>query len=167
MAGMGARQQERRSEMIAAMERFEWDMQDTVARAGRLPPEWQEIWEERGAPKERVTLRLDRDVVRFFRSMGDGYGPRMNGILRSFMLARLAGMIRHGDLAERYREEWMGKPRPTPEAEEKARDAALRDIARAQDLMSKMAAGTGRGPRLTPEEFAELKLLGERMERAE
>ena len=166
MAGMGARQQEQRSEMIAAMERFEWDMQDTVARAGRLPPGWREIWEERGAPKERVTLRLDRDVLRFFRSMGDGYGPRMNAILRSFMLARLAGTIRHGDLAERYREDWMGEPRPSKEAEARTLEEAMRDIERTQELLAKMAAGRGKGPSLTPEELAELKLLGEKMERA-
>ena len=166
MAGMGAVQQERRSEMIAAMKRFEWDMQDAVARAGRLPAEWQKIWEGRGAPKERVTLRLDRDVVRFFRSMGDGYGPRMNAILRSFMLARLAGMIRHEDLAEQYRETWMGKPRPTPAAEAHALKTAMRDINRAQELLAKAAAGDGKTPALTPEEYAEMKLLAERMSAA-
>lgn len=166
MAGMGARQQERRSEMIAAMERFEWDMQDTVARQGRLPPEWKEIWEERGAPKERVTLRVDRDVLRFFRSMGDGYGPRMNGVLRSFMLARLAGMIRHGDMAEKYRETWMGKPRPTPAAEAHRLREMMHDVDRVRELFEKMKAGTESGPGLTPEELAELKLLGEKMERA-
>ncbi|MEM9797984.1 MAG: BrnA antitoxin family protein [Pseudomonadota bacterium] len=112
----GPRQREHMNEMMAAMARFEWDMHDTVARAGRLPPEWREIWEGRGAPKERVTLRLDRDVVRFFRSMGDGYGPRMNAILRAFMQARLAGLIEHGDLTEKYREDWMGQPRPTEAA---------------------------------------------------
>ena len=150
--------------MIAAMERFEWDMQDAVARAGRVPPEWQAIWEERGAPKERVTLRLDRDVLRFFRSMGDGYGPRMNGVLRSFMLARLAGMIRHGDLEDRYRAKWMGKPRPSPADLERARAALLRDATRAEALMAKVAAGDGRTPALTPEERAELGMLRDRLE---
>ncbi|SFI89137.1 BrnA antitoxin family protein [Jannaschia pohangensis] len=114
MAGLGSRQTEHQNEMIAAMERFEWDMHDAVGRAGRLPPEWREIWEAKGAPKTRMTLRLDADVVRFFKSMGAGYGPRMNSVLRSFMLARLAGLIRHGDLAGKYRETWMEKPRPSP-----------------------------------------------------
>lgn len=165
MAGTGARQREQRSEMIAAMERFEWDMHDAVAREGRLPPEWREVWEGRSAVKERVTLRLDRDVVRFFRRMGDGYGPRMNAILRSFMLARLAGMIEHGDLAEKYREDWMGKPRPTPAAQRLAVEGLLRDVERAQVLMRKVAAGDGKRPALSAEELAELTAIRDRMER--
>lgn len=123
---MGRRQAEHQGDMIRAMRAFEWDMHATISRAGRLPAEWREIWEQRSAKKERVTLRVDTDVVRFFKSMGDGYGPRMNAVLRSFMQARLAGLIEGEDLAETYRERWMGVARPSPatEAQRKAQKAA-------------------------------------------
>lgn len=41
----------------------------------------------------RLTIRLDADVVRFFKSMGPGYQPRINKVLRTFMHARLAKLI--------------------------------------------------------------------------
>ncbi|MCK0169274.1 BrnA antitoxin family protein [Jannaschia sp. S6380] len=161
MAGKGARQREQQNEMIAAMRRFEWDMHDTVAREGRLPDEWREIWEGRGASKTRVTLRLDDDVLRFFKKMGAGHGPRMNAVLRSFMLARLAGLIRHGDLAEKYHQEWMGKPRPT-RAEELLKIARMqRQVQRVEELMAKATSEDGTQMLLTPEDVAEMRILAE------
>ena len=70
------------------------DMRDAMARAGQLPDESRRIREERGAPKERVTPRIDRDVLRFVRPMGDGYGLRMNEVPRALVLARLACPLR-------------------------------------------------------------------------
>ncbi|UWQ21193.1 BrnA antitoxin family protein [Jannaschia sp. W003] len=100
------------NEMLEILWRFEWDMHSKITREERFPKEWTEIWRRRSARKRRVTIRVDEDVLRFFRSMGDGYGPRMNGVLRSFMLCRLGGLIENEDLLERYREDWMDKPRP-------------------------------------------------------
>ena len=100
------------AEMMSIMDRLHWDMQWRVTTQGRLPEEWTRIWRERSHRKTRVTIRVDEDVARYFRSMGDGHGPRMNGVLRSFMLAQLAGLIEHDDLPAKYREEWMDKPRP-------------------------------------------------------
>jgi uncharacterized protein (DUF4415 family) len=37
--------------------------------------------------KESLTLRLDHDVVAWFRGMGRGYQTRMNAVLRSYMRA--------------------------------------------------------------------------------
>ncbi len=34
--------------------------------------------------KERLTIRLDEDVVQWFRSQGKGYQTKMNAVLRSF-----------------------------------------------------------------------------------
>lgn len=34
--------------------------------------------------KERLTIRLDEDVVDWFRSQGKGYQTRINAVLRSF-----------------------------------------------------------------------------------
>ena len=44
-----------------------------------------------------MTIAPEEDVVRFFRGMGEGYGPRMNAVLRAFMHARLAGLLRGGE----------------------------------------------------------------------
>jgi uncharacterized protein (DUF4415 family) len=39
-------------------------------------------------PKLAVSLRLDADVLRFFRGFGEGYQTRINEVLRAFMQAR-------------------------------------------------------------------------------
>lgn len=39
-------------------------------------------------PKEQVTLRLDADVIKWFRSTGVGYQTRMNLLLRAYMDAK-------------------------------------------------------------------------------
>ncbi|EWY38278.1 hypothetical protein N825_13805 [Skermanella stibiiresistens SB22] len=35
--------------------------------------------------KKQLTLRLDEDVIEFFKGQGDGYQTRMNAVLRAFM----------------------------------------------------------------------------------
>jgi uncharacterized protein (DUF4415 family) len=43
--------------------------------------------------KRQITLRIDADVLAFFRSTGNRYQTRMNQVLRSYMSAqRQAGM---------------------------------------------------------------------------
>lgn len=37
---------------------------------------------------------MNADVVRFFRAMGQGHLTRMNDVLRAFMLARLAEVVK-------------------------------------------------------------------------
>jgi uncharacterized protein (DUF4415 family) len=55
----------------------------------RLPKEWHHL--ERTHPctpkKVRVTAGYDADVVKFYRSLGQGYQARMNAVLRAYMLA--------------------------------------------------------------------------------
>ncbi len=36
------------------------------------------------APKEPVTIRIDGDVLAFFKEQGKGYQTRMNAVLRSY-----------------------------------------------------------------------------------
>jgi uncharacterized protein (DUF4415 family) len=36
-------------------------------------------------PKQTVTIRLDTDVVEWFKSQGRGYQTRMNAVLRRYM----------------------------------------------------------------------------------
>lgn len=35
--------------------------------------------------KERITIRLDADILEFFRSAGSGYQSRINKVLREYM----------------------------------------------------------------------------------
>jgi len=41
-------------------------------------------------PKTLISLRIDADVVEWFRAQGPGYQPRMNALLRAFMEQSLA-----------------------------------------------------------------------------
>ena len=45
-------------------------------------------------PKTRVTIRLDSDMVRWFRRLGPGYQTRINAILRIYWHALVSGRIR-------------------------------------------------------------------------
>ena len=42
------------------------------------------VWPEK---KDAVSLRLDKDVLAWFKRRGAGYQTRMNAVLRSYMLA--------------------------------------------------------------------------------
>ena len=51
--------------------------------------------------KDRVTLRLDADMLRWFRRLGPGYGQRINQVLRIYWQALLSGQIKsHWDEEE-------------------------------------------------------------------
>lgn len=39
-------------------------------------------------PKQPISIRLDEDVVAFFKKSGAGYQSRMNAVLRSYMEAK-------------------------------------------------------------------------------
>ena len=39
-------------------------------------------------PKESISIRVDRDVLSWFRHQGPGYQTRMNAVLRTYMEAR-------------------------------------------------------------------------------
>ena len=51
----------------------------------------------------KVNLGLEADVVKFFKSMGAGYGPRINDVLKSYMYARLAGVIKGAETTDHFR----------------------------------------------------------------
>lgn len=76
------------------MMQIEWDLHQKVLDDKRVPPAWNEIARERPRrTKTRLTLRLEDDVVKFFRSFGKGYQERMNDVLAAWMHGRLAGVI--------------------------------------------------------------------------
>ena len=58
-----------------------------------MPEEWRDLARKEVPKKQPVTLRIDADVLRFFRKIGAGYQAEINGVLRAFMLARLAEIL--------------------------------------------------------------------------
>ena len=109
------RQRAQMTYMMDVMRRLEWDLHNTIELTGRIPEEWHEIASATPrSPRMRVNLRLERDVVKFFKSMGEGYGPRINDVLRSYMHARLAGVIRGAETLAHYRKRAEGMDGPKP-----------------------------------------------------
>ena len=107
------RQRAQMTYMMDVMRRLEWDLHNTIELTGRIPEEWHQI--ATATPrsvKKRVCIALEADVLKFFRSMGEGYGPRINDVLKSYMHARLAGVIRGAETLAHYREReeaWSGE----------------------------------------------------------
>jgi uncharacterized protein (DUF4415 family) len=57
---------------------------------GPLPKGWEKtITLELPLGKEAIKLRVDKDVLGWFRGTGKGYQTRMNNVLRAFVLAHL------------------------------------------------------------------------------
>ena len=60
-----------------------------------VPADWDGLdsWQRLDRPKTRVTIRLDADMVKWFRKLGPNYSRRINAILRIYWLALLSGHI--------------------------------------------------------------------------
>ena len=75
------------SDELAEME--DWTRDDATEGPDLGPNFWRDAKVVYPAgPKERLTVRFDRDMVRWFRAQGKGYQTRMNAVLRSFYEAR-------------------------------------------------------------------------------
>lgn len=70
------------------------DKPDADINYGDIPALSPEFWAThrpaRGEPKAQVTLRIDRDVLDYFKDGGAGYQTRINDVLRSFVAAHLS-----------------------------------------------------------------------------
>lgn len=78
--------QRKRLQAVADKSDVDIDYSDIPA----LSPEfWATHRPVRGEPKTQVTLRIDRDVLDFFKDGGTGYQTRINDVLRSFMAAHM------------------------------------------------------------------------------
>ena len=107
------RQAENAYYVAEALERLEYDLHTHLNHLRRIPPEWEQIYTERSHHKTRITMRIDQDVLKFFRSLGPGYQPRINDVLRTFMHARLAGLIEGGETMTEFRDtRWADRDRP-------------------------------------------------------
>ena len=101
--------------MVDVMQRLEWDLHNTIEMTSRIPDEWHEIAARRPIARAmKVNLRLEEDVVKFFKSMGEGYGPRINDVLKSYMHARLAGVIRGAETTNHYKKQIEEHAGPKP-----------------------------------------------------
>jgi uncharacterized protein (DUF4415 family) len=110
-----AKQTAHRTYMMDVMRRLEWDFHHVIELTDRIPEDWHAIAKATpNGKKMQVNLKLDSDVVRFFKSMGEGYGPRINMVLKSYMHARLAGVIKGAETANYYRQRDEGYDVPKP-----------------------------------------------------
>jgi uncharacterized protein (DUF4415 family) len=117
------RQRAQMTYMMDVMRRLEWDLHNTIELTGRIPEAWHEIATATPrSAKVKVNLCLEADVVKFFKSMGEGYGPRINDVLKSYMHARLAGVIRGAETVAHYRRREVGLDGPKPAFGDTARD---------------------------------------------
>lgn len=109
------RQRAQMTYMMDVMRRLEWDLHNTIELTGRIPEAWHEIATATPrSAKKRVCIALEADVLKFFRSMGEWYGPRINDVLKSYMHARLAGVIRGAETLAHYREREEAHAGPKP-----------------------------------------------------
>lgn len=108
--------------MMDVMRRLEWDLHNTIGLTGRIPEAWHEIATATPrAAKVKVNLGFEADVVKVFKSMGEGYGPRIDDVLKSHMHARLAGAIRGAETLAHYREREEAFAGPKPQFGDVAR----------------------------------------------
>ena len=54
-------------------------------REGDLDVDWSKAVLVKPRPKEAISIRLDEDVLAYFKSLGAGYQTRINAVLRHFM----------------------------------------------------------------------------------
>ncbi len=92
---MSFRQQQARVKMIQELRALQEQLTENWI-GGSLPDDWNGLDSaDPVAPaKTRVTIRLDNDMVRWFRKLGPGYSARINQILRIYWQAVLAGQVR-------------------------------------------------------------------------
>jgi uncharacterized protein (DUF4415 family) len=101
MAARGKVQQEHFNYFVDLMKQIEWDLHQQMIDEGRVPDAWHEIAQGKSRQaKTRLTIRLEEDVVKFFRKMGPGYQQRMNDVLSAWMHGRLAAVIKGPDASD-------------------------------------------------------------------
>lgn len=89
------KKQDAATEVVQQLERLQTAMTKDWLSDG-LPTDWNglDYWSPVEKPKTRVTLRLDTDMLRWFRAMGPGYQSRINLVLRIYYLGLLGGEIK-------------------------------------------------------------------------
>ncbi len=89
--------------MTDVLKRLEYDLHRAFHDSEALPDEWEEIATRPDQPKKKkITMRVDEDVLKFFRVTGRGYLTRMNDVLRAYMHSRLSGVVVDASRFERW-----------------------------------------------------------------
>lgn len=83
------------AQMMQSLDQMQEDLKQNWIDES-LPKDWNglETWEPVPRHKTRVTVRLDTDMVRWFRKLGPGYGARINRVLRIYWTALMAGHVK-------------------------------------------------------------------------
>ena len=80
--------------MHRALSELEFDLHHAVEWENHIPEEWSDL-HIKGTPKKtKVTVRIDSDIIKYLKSLGRGYEGRMNNVLRAWVCAKAAKMIR-------------------------------------------------------------------------
>ncbi|OAN78519.1 hypothetical protein A8B82_09085 [Sulfitobacter sp. EhC04] len=81
--------------MVHDLERLQNGMTDEWLRES-LPEEWTglDYLAPVPRPQTRITLRLDGDMVKWFRRMGPGYQKRINLVLRIYYQGLISGQFK-------------------------------------------------------------------------
>lgn len=97
-----------------ATRKLDYDLRHDAWMFGGVPGDWKRLLEEDDRPeRERVTLRLDADLVKFFRRRwGRGYQAEMNRVLRAFFKFHMSRILKGDDGFERLLAEARTEPRP-------------------------------------------------------
>lgn len=82
-------------EMIGTLSDLQTWLDQYKLKEAVIPAEWHRIEAANPVrPRQKVvSIRLDEDVARWFRSMGLGHQRRMNAVLRAYMLATMSRVI--------------------------------------------------------------------------
>ena len=83
-------------ETSADWSRFDALTDEEIGAIRRADPDFQTIdWSTAVAvypqPKQALSIRVDQDVLDFFKASGKGYQTRMNAVLRHYMQETLKG----------------------------------------------------------------------------
>lgn len=94
------------AEMMSELENQELELDCIRRKQALVPADWYQV--HNAAPtapaKKKITIRLDNDILEWYRSLGRGWQPRMNAVLRAYMKAVIAKEIEQtGDRS------WNGK----------------------------------------------------------
>jgi uncharacterized protein (DUF4415 family) len=82
-------------QMAEGLRRLEMALHGPRRGKDAVPDAWHEIAQGPGpGRKVKVTLWVEADVLRFFRSLGAGHTTKMAEVLATFMHARLAGVVK-------------------------------------------------------------------------
>ena len=76
-----------------ALQRLEFDLHYSVGYMRHIPAEWGRIHRHTNPPKSRITIRIDNDILRYFKVQGPGYQRRINDVLRAFVCSRAARFV--------------------------------------------------------------------------